>query len=117
MKKGVSTLIVIIVICDIILISVCTYYYNLERWATGSIYLFLAFTSTIFSAMAVIERRDKNKYAGNEVEIMINDFHRYSPETKAEDILGDLTSRSMRRIDGEVDNKDNTSGGESQGGI
>ena len=67
-----------LIISDIFLLGITTYYYLLERWATGTIYLFIIVTSAFFTFVGVIERRGERvgKYTGNEVEIAFLDLQR-----------------------------------------
>ena len=67
-----------LIISDIFLLGVTIYYYLLQRWATGTIYLFIIVTSAFFTFVGVMERKEARmgKYTGNEVEILLSDLQK-----------------------------------------
>lgn len=71
-SRTVAMIAVIAIIIDLILLTVTIYYYQIERWATGTIYLAIGFSGTFFTIVGVSERSEP-QYFNEELKIMESD--------------------------------------------
>ena len=71
-KRTVSVIAVVTIIVDLILLTIALYFYQFERWATGSIYMAMGFSGTFFTIIGVSERVVPEHF-NEELKIMESD--------------------------------------------
>ena len=72
-KKKLTVLSIFIIVWDAVFLTLTAVFFNVQRWATGSIYLFLCFATTFFTIVYMKESSSEMNSIDEELKVYKHD--------------------------------------------